>query len=55
MLAGVFKRGEAPLLNILHFPYQGRGIKQVPGKTEDFSGCLKGKGCQKTKKLQGQK
>jgi len=23
----VFKRGEAPLLNILPLPYQGRGIK----------------------------
>jgi len=26
---GVFKRGEAPLFNILPLPYQGRGIKGV--------------------------
>jgi len=26
---GVFKRGEALLLNILPLPYQGRGIKGV--------------------------
>jgi len=51
----VFKRGFAPLPNILPLPYQGRGIKRVPGKIKDFSGCLKGEGCQKTKKLQGQK
>jgi len=42
---GVFKRGEAPLFNILPFPCQGRRIKRVPGKIEDFSGCLKGEGC----------
>jgi len=51
----VFKRGEAPLLNIPPSLAKGGGIKRVPGKTEDFSGCLRGEGCQKRQKTSGAK
>ena len=50
---GESKRGEAPLKNTLppKIPLdKGKGDKKrVPRKIEDFSGCLKGDGVNKTK------
>jgi len=38
-------REAKPLLKILPLPLdEGKGIKRVPRKIEDFSGCLKGIG-----------
>jgi len=47
-LRGVSKRGASPSSNILplmigiHIHILERGIKGVPRKIEDFSGCIKG-------------
>jgi hypothetical protein len=41
----VFKRGISPSFLFLPLSLQERGIKQVPRKIEDFSGCFKGVRC----------
>jgi hypothetical protein len=41
----VFKRAIALLIILIPLPLiKGKGIKRVPRKIEDFSGCLKGIG-----------
>jgi len=39
-----FWRGYAPLKKSFSPFIKGKGIKRVPGKIEDFPGCLKGIG-----------
>jgi len=44
-ILGEFRGGASPLFLLSPLPLvKGKGIKRVPRKIEDFSGCLKGIG-----------